>query len=198
MKLTLKYNAPLTLSYALFSTLLMMVDSFLGLQLTERFFILPGRAVFNIADPVHLISLISYVMGHTDWSHLMGNLAFILLLGPILEEKHGSAPLFIMVLVTGLTTGLLNIFMFPEALLGGSGIVFMMIILSSFTNFRNGELPLTFILILALYLTTEIINAFKYDNISQFAHIMGGILGSLFGFFQPGKEATERASGQSD
>ncbi|MBA7616491.1 hypothetical protein ES703_23787 [subsurface metagenome] len=58
----------------------------------------------------------------------------------------------------------------------------MLILLSSFTNIRAGEIPLTFILVVLLFLAKEIITAFTQDNISQFAHIIGGICGSIFGF----------------
>jgi uncharacterized membrane protein YdcZ (DUF606 family) len=62
----------------------------------------------------------------------------------------------------------------------------MMILLVSFTNFSEGEIPLTFILILILYIGREVFNSFRQDNISEFAHIIGGLCGSLFGFFRPG------------
>jgi membrane associated rhomboid family serine protease len=61
----------------------------------------------------------------------------------------------------------------------------MMILLASFTNFTAGEIPLTFILILILYLGREILNSFASNNISEFAHIVGGFIGSLFGFLRP-------------
>jgi uncharacterized membrane protein YdcZ (DUF606 family) len=63
----------------------------------------------------------------------------------------------------------------------------MMILLASFTNFSRGEIPLTFILILVLYLGRELFNSFSNNNISEFAHIVGGFCGSLFGFFRPVK-----------
>ncbi len=115
----------------------------------------------------------------------MGNFAFILLLGPILEEKYGSASLAIMIVVTAVVTGLLNILFLPTGLLGASGVVFMMILLSSFTNIRQGGIPLTFILIVVLFLAQEIANSLREDSVSQFAHISGGIIGSLFGFLRP-------------
>jgi membrane associated rhomboid family serine protease len=61
----------------------------------------------------------------------------------------------------------------------------MMILLSSFTNFNKGEIPLTFILVLLLYLGQQVVDSFKADNVSQFAHIVGGLCGSLFGFLRP-------------
>jgi len=62
-------------------------------------------------------------------------------------------------------------------------VVFMMILLASFTNFSHGEIPLTFILVLTLYIGDQIIKSFGSGNISHFAHIAGGFCGSLFGFF---------------
>jgi membrane associated rhomboid family serine protease len=58
----------------------------------------------------------------------------------------------------------------------------MLILLSSFTNIRSGDIPLTFLLMVALFLAKEVIGAFANDDISQFAHVLGGFLGSLFGF----------------
>ena len=91
-----------------------------------------------------------------------------------------------MILITALVTGVLNVLFFPSALLGASGVVFMMILLASFTNFNKGEIPLTFILVLILYLGRELYGSFGSDNgnISQFAHVVGGFIGSLFGFFR--------------
>ena len=185
MKLRIRYNAPITLTYALAAATLLLLAQFLRINLIPTLFTVPGKSGFDTSNARHYLTLFTHVLGHLNWGHLMGNLAFILLLGPILEEKHGSFSLFLMLLVTGAITGILNILLFSSGLLGGSGIVFMMILLASFTNFRNGEIPLSFILILILYLATEMINAFQYDEISQFAHIVGGACGSLFGFIRP-------------
>ena len=96
-----------------------------------------------------------------------------------------------MIIVTALVTGLLHILfasllgdpMVNEGLLGASGIVFMLIILSSLTNFQKGTIPLTFILVAILFLGKEIYAGLTAeDNISQLAHIGGGICGGILGF----------------
>ena len=59
----------------------------------------------------------------------------------------------------------------------------MLIVLSSMVNFKEGEIPLTLILVLVVYLGEEIVNGlFSKDNISQLAHIIGGLCGCGFGF----------------
>jgi membrane associated rhomboid family serine protease len=103
----------------------------------------------------------------------------------MLEENYGSQDLFVMIVITAFVTGVLNVLFFKTALLGASGVVFMMILLSSFTNFSRGEIPLTFILVLILYMGVQLVNSLGTDNISQFAHIIGGLCGSFFGFLRP-------------
>jgi hypothetical protein len=105
----------------------------------------------------------------------------------MLEENYGSDELLIMIVITALVTGVLNVLLFNSALLGASGVVFMMILLSSFTNFSKGEIPLTFILVLILYMGVQLFSSISSDNISQFAHIIGGLCGSFFGFLRQGK-----------
>jgi membrane associated rhomboid family serine protease len=106
----------------------------------------------------------------------------------MLEENYGSAPLLVMIVITAFVTGVLNVLLFHSALMGASGVVFMMILLSSFTNFSKGEIPITFILVLILYMGVQLVNSFSSDNISQFAHIAGGLCGSFFGFLRPEKK----------
>lgn len=188
--LRIRYNAPVTLTFALFCTLLLALDTVLHLGIIPALFTVPGRGGF---DPTNLLSyfrLVSHSAGHGSWAHLLNNFAFILLLGPILEEKYSSSTLLAMILLTALATGVLNILLFPSGLLGASGIVFMMILLVSFTNIRSGEIPLTFILVVILYLAREFFAVFQSGNdISEFAHIIGGLCGSLFGFLRPGKKS---------
>jgi membrane associated rhomboid family serine protease len=136
----------------------------------------------STSQPLSLVTLFTHVIGHANLEHLLGNLTFILLLGPIVEEKYGGRMTVIMMLVTALVTGLLNILFFHTGLLGASGIVFMLILLVSFTNSKSGEIPITFILIALLFIGKEILQSIQSDQISQFAHIIGGVCGSVFGF----------------
>lgn len=167
--------------------MVMVANSFTGGRLIANLFATyPG---FRLTSPIFYFQLFSHVLGHRDWGHLAGNFSLILLLGPILEEKYGSGNLIKMMLITALVTGLLNAALFNTGLIGASGLVFMMILLASFTNHKEGEIPLTFILVLVLFLAKEVVQAFSKDDISQFAHILGGIIGSLFGFFRGPKHS---------
>jgi rhomboid protease GluP len=180
MKLHFRYNAPVILTFALACALVLLIDQISGGAFIRAFFVL--TPTFDPRAPLSWLRMLTYVIGHQSWAHLIGNFSFILLIGPVLEEKYHSLPLLLMMLVTALATAVLNILVVHSGLYGASGIVFMLILLSSFTNIRQGEIPLTFILIVALYIVREFVNALTPDTVSQLAHIAGGIIGGLFGF----------------
>ena len=184
----IKYNAPVVLTFAIVSAAVLLLSQTLIPYLTVNWFMVLGRGSFRLANFRNIITVFTHVIGHADWAHLIGNFTLILVIGPMLEENYGSKDLLLMIAITAVVTGILNVLLFTSALLGASGVVFMMILLSSFTNFTKGEIPLTFILVMILYMGAQIINSFNNeDNISQFAHIVGGLVGSFFGFFNQPK-----------
>ncbi len=175
----IQYNAPVTLTFAIICTLVLALSS--ALPGTADFFaVSSGKSPTSIG---FYFSLFSHVFGHANVQHLLGNMSYLLLLGPAIEEKYGSRDLVMMLFVTAVLTGVFQLIFFSGGLMGASGIVFMLILLSSITNFEKGKIPLTFILVAALYLGTEIVHSIQDDQISQFAHILGGICGSAFGFW---------------
>ena len=177
----IKYNSPVILNFAFAAVAVKLLNDLLFPGLVFKYFsLLPGM---SFSDPLTYLRFFTHILGHTSWNHLLGNFTFILLIGPMLEEKYGKKDMLIMILVTAIATGLLDILLFNDGLLGASGVAFMMILLASFANFSSGSIPLTFILVLILYLGGEITDSLKVDNISQFAHLLGGTLGTLFGFY---------------
>lgn len=117
-------------------------------------------------------------------SHFIGNASYLLLLGPMLEEKYGSKELVEVIGITAVITGLLNyIFFWNVGLCGASGVVFAFIILASFTRFRTKEIPFSFILVAIIFIGNQIYEGFTYnDNIAHVQHIMGGLIGAGMGY----------------
>ena len=130
-------------------------------------------------SPMTYLRFFTHIFGHADWEHLIGNMCYILLLGPLLEEKYSSGILLEAIGVTALITGIINYIFFPQiALCGASGVVFAFMILSSFTSFKRGEIPLTFILVVIFFMGQQVIEGVTVkDDISNMAHIVGGIVG---------------------
>lgn len=181
MATKIDYNAPVVLTFSLICVGIYVLDLALANMVMGNFFTLQPH--FSFYNPLDYFRLFSHIFGHAGHDHLLGNLTFILLLGPVLEEKYGSQDLILMMAFTAFITAVLNILLFTNGLLGASGIVFMFIILVSFTNVKAGRIPLTFILIVILFVGKEFLNALDpTNNISEFAHIIGGMCGSIFGF----------------
>ena len=124
-----------------------------------------------------------HVLGHSGYSHYIGNMMMILAIGPALEERYGSKSLFWAIFLTALVSGMVQWLFFPGSmLLGASGILFMMIVMSSLAGMKSGCIPLTLILVLVLFVGGEIVDGVTVaDNISQVAHVVGGICGAILG-----------------
>ena len=202
-KWKITYNAPVTLTFALIcAAVLLMNDFLLGKHLIPAIFTAPGSpkspSPFNWQSPLDYIRLFTHVFGHSDWEHLIGNMAFILLLGPLMEERYGSPALALMMTITALVTGVLNACVIPSTLLGASGIAFMLIVLSSLSTIEKNVIPVSFILVLAIYITREFLHAGRMDNIATFAHIAGGLCGSLFGFMAAPKKKAAGKKGTAE
>lgn len=138
----------------------------------------------SLRNPMTYLRFFTHVFGHDGWSHFIGNAAYLLLLGPMLEEKHSSRTLLEIIGLTAAVTGLVNYFLFWNvALCGASGVVFAFIILASFTGFKDGEIPLTFVLVALFYIGQQVVDGvLMSDDVSNLSHIIGGLLGGIIGY----------------
>jgi GlpG protein len=179
-KLKITLNAPFTLGFALLCGLATLLCAVSG----ECTVLLFSTHASSMSDPLMYLRLFTHVLGHSGLDHLMGNMAMILLLGPALEEKYGWKILLTLILATALITGIIHNLLFPgSALLGASGVAFAFVLLTSFTAFREGEIPLTFILVALIYLGQQIWDAVTVrDNVSNLTHIIGGLIGGGAGY----------------
>ena len=175
----IQYNAPTTLTFTLMCLFVLFLDLITGGNSTMKLFCVYRS---DMADPLSYVRLFTHVFGHADFSHLTGNLLLMLVIGPALEERYGSGNMWWAIAVTALVSGLIQCLFFPGvALMGASGIVFMMIIMSSLGGMRGG-IPITLILVFVIYIGGEIYDGVvAQDNISQITHIVGGICGAVMG-----------------
>jgi membrane associated rhomboid family serine protease len=180
-RLRIQYNSPVVLTFALISLISLLLGMLTGGKSTTLLFCV-YRA--PLTDPLTYVRMVCHVLGHSNYSHYLNNMMLLLVVGPPLEEKYGSKRLLICIFITALVSGLVQFVLFPgSALLGASGIVFMMIVLSSLAGMKNGSIPLTLILVLILYLGGEVVTAVTVqDNVSQLTHIIGGLCGAALGF----------------
>ena len=102
-----------------------------------------------------------HVLGHPDFAAYCSNIVMLLVVGPTAEERFGGKRILLAIALTALA------------------------------GMRTGTIPLTLILVLILYLGSEIFQAVTGTaGLAQLTHIAGGVLGMIFGFtWSRGKRA---------
>ncbi len=181
-RLKLSFNSPAVLVFVILC-LAVTVLNYITVGRSNTLFFMTYHS--SLRNPLTYVRFLTHVFGHTSWSHLIGNVTYLLLLGPSLEEKYGSAQIVKIIGITAVTTGVINYIFFPSvALCGASGVVFAFILLISFTGFDDGTIPVTFILVAVLFLGQQVYEGITVrDNISNMAHIVGGVIGAVCGYF---------------
>ncbi len=174
------YNSPVVLTFFLIS-LGALVLNIVTLGKTNELFFSVYKSSF--ANPLTYVRMVGHVFGHANFEHFFNNMLIILLIGPILEEKYGSKTIAYLIGFTAIITGLFSMLFTNNMLLGASGVAFMFIILTSVVNLEKGKIPLTLILISVLYIGNEVfLGLTSVDNVSRMTHIIGGVLGAVFGY----------------
>lgn len=180
-KIRISYNAPVILSFVIICFVVTIIGVITKDRSTEMLFSVYRGSLTN---PITYVRMFTHVFGHIGFEHFMGNAMFLLLLGPMLEEKYGSNTMIRIIVWTALVTGVIHCILFGNsALCGASGVLFACIALSSFTAFKEGEIPLSFILVIVLFIGREVYSGIAIrDNVSNLTHIWGGIVGSVSGY----------------
>lgn len=192
----ISFNAPLALSFSFICVIVFVIDKIVMQGLILSVFSAPANQAsampFDWTQPIEYVRLFIHVLGHSDWTHLATSLVFILFFGPLLEERYGTPILLLMFVVAAFVTGILNAVFLDTSLLGASGIAFMMILLACFGAIDLKGIPLTFLFILALYVGIEIFDSVASGSIANFAHVAGGLCGSILGFIGLSKKRKKR------
>ncbi len=195
-KFRISINSPVILGFV-FLCFCSMLLNYLTRGMSNRLFFMTYHS--SLKSPLTYIRFFTHVIGHAGWSHFIGNTSYLLLLGPMLEEKYGSVRILKIIAITAVITALINyIFFWNIALCGASGVVFAFILLTSFTGFKEGEIPLTFLLVAVIFIGQQIFEGITIqDNISNLSHIFGGIVGAVVGYNWNKHEKEEGKAKQS-
>lgn len=180
-RVKISFNSPAILGFTIICFVALILGYVTKDSSTNALFSVYRSSLLN---PLTYVRLVGHVFGHANWDHFIGNIMLILIVGPLLEEKYGTSNIIFVILTTAIVTGLVNCILFPHTrLLGASGVVFAFVLLSSFTSIKEGEIPLTFILVAVIYLGQQVYDGiFIRDNVSNLTHIIGGIVGASLGY----------------
>lgn len=182
MTIKFDYNSPVIITYLALSLIACFLNFISHGKSNKLLFTSYRSSIFN---PLTYIRLFTHSIGHIDLSHLIHNFLFILLIGPMIEEKYGSINLLVMLLITSLVIGLFNTIFSNYSITGASGNVYMLITLSSFSNISEGKIPITLILILIFYILSEFRDRLIEGNKTTYhtGHLLGAVCGIAFGFY---------------
>ena len=169
-KLKITFNAPIILGFVMICFIATLPGVLSNGRIAQTLFMTYHSSLTN---PRTYLRFIAHIFGHSGWSHFIGNASYLLLLGPMLEEKYGSKVLLEVMCITVVVTGLVNyIFFWNVGLCGASGVVFAFIILASFTGFKEG------MLVAVIFIGQQVYEGITVkDDISNMSHIVGGIVG---------------------
>lgn len=180
-KIKVSFNSPVVLCFSILCLAALILGAVTNGASTAAVFSVYRS---SLASPLTYVRFFGHVCGHASWEHFVGNMTMLLVIGPMLEEKYGSANILFVILATALVTGVVNFVFFPHVqLLGASGVVFAFILLSSITSVREGTVPVTFILVAVIYIGGQVYDGlFVRDNVSNLTHILGGGVGTALGY----------------
>lgn len=188
-------NAPILLGFVCLCTLLHMIAE-----------IVPGLpqilgvddAFTQLWNPFSYLSLFTHVLAHSDWGHLKGNMVHLLLVGPAVEHEFGSRNLLLIILLVAFSSAMVHLAVGADHTyqLGASGVVFACILLSSLVTASAACIPLSFVIVAIWWLGDELFKFFfSGDGVSHHAHISGGIVGTMAGYYIHRQRAEQKAKG---
>lgn len=180
----LKNNSPVIVAYVLISlTAFWLKDTEFGRTLLP-WLSLPRE--IKSAEATYYLNFVSYIFGYENWDYLLQNITFLLLLGPLVEKKYSSKLVFLMLIVTASITGTLQVLFYGSSYagreIGGTCIVYMLIMVASATNIKSYEIPVTLVLLIGFLIGGLSITSRHYNSLPL---VVGGICGFIFAIVIP-------------
>ena len=205
LNIKLAYDAPVTLTFVIVCAIIFLLNLVLaksgksaGL---EKLLASPtaqaGSLPFIVKQPLSYLRLLLYIFGSESEasSVLFTNLILIMLLGPAMEERYGSAIIGIMIFVSALFAGVLNACFCETSLIGAVPLVSMMIFLNAFMSFSKKKFPLSFAAVMLFFVLLQIFSG--AGAVQIIICIAGGLCGSLFAFLTSPKMKAEKKNNSS-
>lgn len=198
-KFNFVFDSPVTISFSLLSVLLFVLNCLpikgtLDIKILSSPTTSAGPIPFMATQISSYLRLFLYAFGSQNFVGLLSNLLFLLMLGPVMEERYGSLVIGIMMAVSVLFSGVLNTCFCETSLQGCMPIIFMMIFLNSFMSFSKKKIPVSFLVIFVFYIVREVSGKTFSEIVGLIICITGGLCGSLFAFLTSPKARAEKKS----
>jgi len=135
-------------------------------------------------------TILTSIFLHANIVHLFYNMLFLFLLGPTLEKNAGDLNFLLVYFVGGVIANLASFIppFFRPGIpgIGASGAISALVGLGTFLHpgkliISQYLIPLPFVVVGAFYFLSNAMNLFIPSNIGYHVHMVGLILGSIFG-----------------
>ena len=193
----IQIDSPITTAFVVLCFLVQCANVCVPTAFISRdFFGVSPWSHFQWTSWLSWVTLFTHVVGHGSWSHLQGNVVYLLLVSPAVERHWGSYSYIKILLVVALSSALAHM-VFGTAntvQLGASGVVFSLILLNSLIAYEHrrgsgsvaeteGVVPLTFILQIFFWVWNEVLSQLfaEKSHIAHIAHLAGAAAGTVAG-----------------
>jgi len=180
MMLTMKSGIrSIVILLVLLNLVFFMLQWLLGADFTSSFMLIKGQAL------VRPWILVTSMFLHNGVYHLIVNMYVLLVFGGLVEERIGKKRFLLLYFISGIVASFIGNFIYSAAL-GASGAVFgvlgALVMVMPHLKVYPMFVPVPVRLWIVLILFT-IIDVLFFPNVAVLAHITGGIVGLLFGFW---------------
>ena len=104
-KIRIAFNAPAVVTFAAVCAAAQLISVLTGGASNTAVFSVYRSSLLN---PLTYVRCVCHVFGHADWNHLIGNMMYILILGPMIEEKYGTSNTVFVMAATAVVTGIVS------------------------------------------------------------------------------------------
>lgn len=182
-------DAPLVLGFCGVCFVIQWISTNIYPGLNSKYFSMLPLASSSMLSPLFYLRLFSHCLGHASWTHLSGNLSIITIVGPTCEMAFGTWPLMVFMLLTAFSTGFVHYatilagLQIDRAVMGASGLLFMLLVLAPSRDHPEGKIRASFIFLMFFWVWKEFVGIVgaANDGISHEAHAVGAVVGGLVG-----------------
>ena len=83
-KLKITLNAPIVIGFVAICLVAMLLN-WMTKGISNHLLFMTYHS--SLKAPMTYVRFFTHIFGHADWEHFIGNMCYILMLGPMLEEK---------------------------------------------------------------------------------------------------------------
>lgn len=134
----------------------------------------------------HLWTTITYMFLHANIMHIFFNMLMLFFFGPLLERQIGSARFLGLYLGSGVLAGLVQVLVFPGAVIGASAAVFgvmgALAMLMPDLRIYLYFVPMKIIYAVILFAVLDLLLIPSGDQVAHAAHLVGLAAGLAYGY----------------